>query len=153
MKLIEGELDRARVQMIGLDVRDRVDAARRRARRRGPAIVGGRRSTVRTARREQRHTRGESTRQPTRPHPSLPRSQTELIPKVSEYHRVCDQLSQKPRRRTRAETKEHNRQALLEAAREHDDRDGYRDTLLDEVAEDAGLTKGAIYSIFGGKAS
>lgn len=57
----------------------------------------------------------------------------------------------KPRRRTRAETKEHNRQALLDAARETMQRDGYRNTLLDDVAEQAGLTKGAIYSIFGGK--
>jgi AcrR family transcriptional regulator len=57
----------------------------------------------------------------------------------------------RPRRRSRAETKEHNRQALLEAAREMMLRDGYRNTLLDDVAEQAGLTKGAIYSIFGGK--
>jgi AcrR family transcriptional regulator len=57
----------------------------------------------------------------------------------------------RPRRRTRAETKEHNRQALLDAARETMQRDGYRNTLLDDVAEQAGLTKGAIYSIFGGK--
>jgi AcrR family transcriptional regulator len=57
----------------------------------------------------------------------------------------------RPRRRSRAETKEQNRQALLDAAREMMLRDGYRNTLLDDVAEQAGLTKGAIYSIFGGK--
>jgi AcrR family transcriptional regulator len=57
----------------------------------------------------------------------------------------------RPRRRTRAEAKDHNRQALLEAARDLMMRDGYRNLLLDEVAAEAGLTKGAIYSIFGGK--
>src|SRR3712207_2900043 len=55
------------------------------------------------------------------------------------------------RRRTRAESKEENRQALLASAREVMLRDGYENTVLDEVAERAGLTKGAIYSIFGGK--
>ncbi|MEM9513463.1 MAG: helix-turn-helix domain-containing protein [Actinomycetota bacterium] len=52
----------------------------------------------------------------------------------------------------RAAKKAHNRAALLDAARELMMRDGYRDTLLDTVAERVGLTKGAIYSIFGGKA-
>ncbi|MEM8906095.1 MAG: helix-turn-helix domain-containing protein [Actinomycetota bacterium] len=52
----------------------------------------------------------------------------------------------------RATKKAHNRAALIEAARELMIRDGYRDTLLDAVAERVGLTKGAIYSIFGGKA-
>ncbi|MEM9607884.1 MAG: helix-turn-helix domain-containing protein [Actinomycetota bacterium] len=51
----------------------------------------------------------------------------------------------------RAAKKAHNRAALIEAARELMIRDGYRDTLLDAVAERVGLTKGAIYSIFGGK--
>ena len=51
----------------------------------------------------------------------------------------------------RAAKKAHNRAALLDAARELMIRDGYRDTLLDAVAERVGLTKGAIYSIFGGK--
>ena len=60
-------------------------------------------------------------------------------------------MSPTPRRRSRAETKAQNRQALLDAARETMVRDGYRATLLDDVAEQAGLTKGAIYSIFGGK--
>jgi len=59
--------------------------------------------------------------------------------------------SSPPRRRSRAETKAQNRQALLAAAREAMVRDGFRNTLLDDVAEQAGLTKGAIYSIFGGK--
>ncbi|MEV5733817.1 TetR/AcrR family transcriptional regulator [Streptomyces sp. NPDC052292] len=51
---------------------------------------------------------------------------------------------------TRAETKERNRRALLEAAFEVVSRDGHR-ARLDEIAELAGLTTGAVYSLFGSK--
>lgn len=51
---------------------------------------------------------------------------------------------------TRAEAKERNRRALLDAAFEIVARDGYR-AKLDEIAERAGLTTGAVYSLFGSK--
>ncbi|MFH8570515.1 TetR/AcrR family transcriptional regulator [Streptomyces sp. NPDC017993] len=51
---------------------------------------------------------------------------------------------------TRAETKERNRRALLDAAFQVVSRDGYR-ARLDEIAERADLTTGAIYSLFGSK--
>src|SRR5690242_9466867 len=53
-------------------------------------------------------------------------------------------------RMTRAETKDHNRRALLAAAREIVARDGHR-AKLDEIAARAGLTTGAVYSLFGSK--
>ncbi|MGW8702362.1 TetR/AcrR family transcriptional regulator [Streptomyces eurythermus] len=51
---------------------------------------------------------------------------------------------------TRAETKERNRRALLDAAFQVVSRDGHR-ARLDEIAEQAGLTTGAVYSLFGSK--
>ncbi|MGP3942057.1 TetR/AcrR family transcriptional regulator [Streptomyces sp. 6N106] len=51
---------------------------------------------------------------------------------------------------TRTETKERNRRALLEAARQIVTRDGHR-ARLEEIAERAGLTTGAVYSLFGSK--
>ncbi|MFI8368835.1 TetR/AcrR family transcriptional regulator [Streptomyces sp. NPDC085466] len=51
---------------------------------------------------------------------------------------------------SRAEAKERNRRALLDAAGELVARDGYR-ARLDEIAERAGLTTGAVYSLFGSK--
>ncbi|MES4901809.1 MULTISPECIES: TetR/AcrR family transcriptional regulator [unclassified Streptomyces] len=51
---------------------------------------------------------------------------------------------------TRAETKERNRRALLDAAFEIVSRDGYR-ARLEEIAERAELTTGAVYSLFGSK--
>ncbi|MEU8620643.1 TetR/AcrR family transcriptional regulator [Streptomyces sp. NPDC048623] len=51
---------------------------------------------------------------------------------------------------TRAETKERNRRALLDAAFHVVSRDGHR-ARLDEIAEQAGLTTGAVYSLFGSK--
>ncbi|GAB3880871.1 hypothetical protein GCM10029964_036000 [Kibdelosporangium lantanae] len=51
---------------------------------------------------------------------------------------------------TRAETKEHNRRALLAATRVIVARDGHR-AKLDEIAAHAGLTTGAVYSLFGSK--
>src|SRR4051812_24180211 len=51
----------------------------------------------------------------------------------------------------RAATRERNRAALLKAAAELAVDTGYERTSLDAVAQRAGLTKGAIYSIFGSK--
>ncbi|MEU4985560.1 TetR/AcrR family transcriptional regulator [Streptomyces sp. NPDC021969] len=51
---------------------------------------------------------------------------------------------------TRAETKERNRRALLDAAFQVISRDGYR-ARLEEITEHAGLTTGAVYSLFGSK--
>ncbi|MFI6798789.1 TetR/AcrR family transcriptional regulator [Streptosporangium canum] len=53
-------------------------------------------------------------------------------------------------RRTRAETRERNRRALLDAAFHVVSRDGYR-ARLEEIAERADLTTGAVYSLFGSK--
>lgn len=53
-------------------------------------------------------------------------------------------------RMTRAETRERNRRALLDAAFQVVSRDGYR-ARLDEIAERAGMTTGAVYSLFGSK--
>ncbi|MFF3157650.1 TetR/AcrR family transcriptional regulator [Streptomyces sp. NPDC057910] len=51
---------------------------------------------------------------------------------------------------TRAEAKERNRRALLDAAFQVVSRDGYR-AKLEEIAARAGLTTGAVYSLFGSK--
>ncbi|MFI9721264.1 TetR/AcrR family transcriptional regulator [Streptomyces sp. NPDC052396] len=51
---------------------------------------------------------------------------------------------------TRAEARERNRRALLDAAFQVVSRDGYR-ARLDEIVERAGLTTGAVYSLFGSK--
>ncbi|MGV9791275.1 TetR/AcrR family transcriptional regulator [Streptomyces sp. NPDC003435] len=51
---------------------------------------------------------------------------------------------------TRAEAKERNRRALLDAAFQVVSRDGHQ-ARLDEVAARAGLTTGAVYSLFGSK--
>jgi AcrR family transcriptional regulator len=51
---------------------------------------------------------------------------------------------------TRAEAKERNRRALLDAAFQVVSRDGYR-ARLEEIAERAEVTTGAIYSLFGSK--
>jgi AcrR family transcriptional regulator len=64
------------------------------------------------------------------------------------YHNVVSQTSTWPVRR---EAKERNREALLTAARELVDERGYAGTSVEAVARRAGLTTGAIYSIFGSK--
>ncbi|GAA3139868.1 TetR/AcrR family transcriptional regulator [Nonomuraea roseoviolacea] len=51
---------------------------------------------------------------------------------------------------SRAEAKERNRRALLDSARRIVARDGHR-ARLEEIAELAGLTTGAVYSLFGSK--
>ncbi|MEV5830962.1 TetR/AcrR family transcriptional regulator [Spirillospora sp. NPDC052242] len=53
-------------------------------------------------------------------------------------------------RLTRAQTKERNRRALLDAAREAVSRDGHR-ARLEDIARRADLTTGAVYSLFGSK--
>ncbi|MGW4408077.1 TetR/AcrR family transcriptional regulator [Nonomuraea sp. NPDC004702] len=53
-------------------------------------------------------------------------------------------------RLTRAESKAANKRALIEAAREIVGRDGSK-AKLEDITELAGLTTGAVYSLFGGK--
>ena len=56
-----------------------------------------------------------------------------------------------PRRLTRSEQREKTRGCLVEAAAKVFSRRGYDNASLDEVAEEAGFTKGAVYSNFKGK--
>jgi AcrR family transcriptional regulator len=61
-------------------------------------------------------------------------------------------ISTLPRvRRSRAESRADNRRALLDAAAAVIVEVGYTAAGLEDIAERAGLTKGAIYSIFGNK--
>jgi AcrR family transcriptional regulator len=53
---------------------------------------------------------------------------------------------------TRAESKQQTRAAVLAAAHEVFARDGFHGATLDRVAEEAGFTKGAVYSAFDSKA-
>jgi AcrR family transcriptional regulator len=57
----------------------------------------------------------------------------------------------KPQRLTRAETKARTRQLLLDAAAETFARRGYTAASVDEIAEAAGFSVGAVYSNFSGK--
>ena len=62
-------------------------------------------------------------------------------------------VSHAPQRRlSRAERKQQTRRRLLEVAAELFATQGYLETGLDEIAEEAGLTKGAVYSNFTSKA-
>lgn len=54
-------------------------------------------------------------------------------------------------RLTREESRERTRAALLDVATEHFLDRGYADTSVDRIAEEAGYSKGAVYSNFGGK--
>ncbi|MFG1997628.1 TetR/AcrR family transcriptional regulator [Spirillospora sp. NPDC048911] len=54
-------------------------------------------------------------------------------------------------RLTRAETQERNRAKVLAAAREEFAERGFRDAKIDNIADRAGLTRGAVYSNFPGK--
>jgi len=54
-------------------------------------------------------------------------------------------------RLTRSESQARTRQRLVETARAMFLRDGYAATSLEKVAEEAGFSKGAVYSNFGGK--
>ncbi|MBB6170501.1 AcrR family transcriptional regulator [Nocardiopsis mwathae] len=55
------------------------------------------------------------------------------------------------KRRTRAEQKQETRSALIEAGLMTFSRDGYHGASLEEIADTAGFSKGAVYSNFGGK--
>ena len=57
----------------------------------------------------------------------------------------------RPRRLTRAEAKARTRQLLLEAAARTFARKGYTGASVEEIAEDAGFSIGALYSNFSGK--
>ena len=57
-----------------------------------------------------------------------------------------------PKRKTRAETKSRTRDRLISAAAHVFAQHGLKATTLDEIAETAGLTKGAVYSNFESKA-
>ena len=54
-------------------------------------------------------------------------------------------------RRSRAESQEHNRAKVLAAARAEFTERGFRDAKIDQIAERAELTRGAVYSNFPGK--
>lgn len=54
-------------------------------------------------------------------------------------------------RLTRLEQAEANREKILASARDHFERFGYHGAGVDAIAEDAGFSKGAIYSQFGSK--
>jgi len=56
-----------------------------------------------------------------------------------------------PTRLSRAESQAQTRDRLVAKAREMFLRDGYASTSLERVAEEAGFSKGAVYSNFGGK--
>jgi len=55
-------------------------------------------------------------------------------------------------RLTRAERSAHTRRKLLEAAERRFFLRGYHGTTIDDIADEAGCTKGAVYSIFKSKA-
>jgi AcrR family transcriptional regulator len=54
-------------------------------------------------------------------------------------------------RLTRSERSAQTRRDLLDAAQRRFFRDGYHGTTLDDIADEAGYTKGAVYSTFGSK--
>ena len=64
---------------------------------------------------------------------------------------LADMTSVQPARLSREEKKQATRNRLIEAAAEVISRKGFDATSVDEVAEHAGLTKGAVYSNFASK--
>jgi AcrR family transcriptional regulator len=60
-------------------------------------------------------------------------------------------VSSKPTRRTQAERRARTRAALLEAAAKGFSRYGYGNVVLEQVANEAGYTRGALYHQFAGK--
>jgi AcrR family transcriptional regulator len=64
---------------------------------------------------------------------------------------MTDAETARPRRLTRAEAKARTRQLLLEAAARTFARKGYAGASVEEIAEDAGFSIGALYSNFAGK--
>jgi AcrR family transcriptional regulator len=70
------------------------------------------------------------------------------------YPNSIDYMSadqQRPRRLTRAETKARTRELLLDAAAEVFARKGFAGASVDDIAEAAGFTTGALYAHFGSK--
>ncbi|WP_237449950.1 TetR/AcrR family transcriptional regulator [Nocardiopsis alba] len=70
------------------------------------------------------------------------------------YNKNMDQNRLTPirrKRKTRAEQKQETRNALIEAGLLTFSRDGYHGASLEEIADTAGFSKGAVYSNFGGK--
>jgi AcrR family transcriptional regulator len=59
--------------------------------------------------------------------------------------------SERPKRLTRTEARQRNRELLLDAAARVIAERGFHGATLDEVADEAGLTKGAVYSQFADK--
>jgi AcrR family transcriptional regulator len=57
----------------------------------------------------------------------------------------------KPRRLTRAESQQRTRALIVDTATPLFLRDGFRVTSLEQIAEEAGFTRGAVYSNFDGK--
>lgn len=57
----------------------------------------------------------------------------------------------RPRRLTRAESQQRTRALIVDAATRLFLRDGFRVTSLEQIAEEAGFTRGAVYSNFDGK--
>jgi AcrR family transcriptional regulator len=64
---------------------------------------------------------------------------------------MSDAETGRPRRLTRAEAKARTRRLLLEAAARTFARKGYAGASVEEIAEDAGFSIGALYSNFSGK--
>lgn len=59
--------------------------------------------------------------------------------------------TESPSRRTQADRRERTRDALLEAAARGLSRSGYANLRLEDVARDAGYTRGALYHLFANK--
>jgi AcrR family transcriptional regulator len=57
----------------------------------------------------------------------------------------------RPKRLTRAESRQRTRTLVVDAATRLFLRDGFRVTSLEQIAEEAGFTRGAVYSNFDGK--
>jgi AcrR family transcriptional regulator len=59
----------------------------------------------------------------------------------------------RPARRSNQERREHSTEQVLAAALKRFVRNGYQATSIDDIARDAGLTKGAVYFYFKGKSA
>jgi AcrR family transcriptional regulator len=64
---------------------------------------------------------------------------------------AADPSTSRPRRLTRVEAKARTRELLLEAAAETFARKGFAGASVEEIAQNAGFSTGALYSNFGGK--
>lgn len=73
-------------------------------------------------------------------------------PTAASYHSKTVESKPAKTRLSRAEQKDRTRRRLLEVAASLFAKKGYSATGLDEIAEEAGLTKGAVYSNFTSKA-